>query len=133
MYLLNSDFIITLLKQSSKSQKILSTLIKKTDVPFAISVISLAEIQEGLLATSSENRLSHFRKLLQTMYILPITTQTSLTFAKTRLHLRKKGLLIDNMDLLIAATCLEHHLTLVTFNTKHFNRVPKLKIYDQSA
>ena len=133
MYLLDSDFIINLLKKNTKAQETLAKLVKKTNVPFALSVINLAEIQEGLLATNSENRLKHFKKLIQTMYILPITTQTSLVFAKTRLNLRKKGLLIDNMDLLIASTCLEHNLTLVTYNTKHFDRIPQLKIYNQSA
>ena len=49
-------------------------------------------------------------------------------FAKLRAGLRKEGNLIDNMDLLIAATCLVNKLTLITGNVKHFQRVPGLKI-----
>ncbi len=36
--------------------------------------------------------------------------------------------LID-ADLLIAATALEHDLTLMTQNLRHFNRIPDLKLY----
>lgn len=32
------------------------------------------------------------------------------------------------MDLLIACACLEHDLTLLTTNPKHFQRVPGLRI-----
>jgi predicted nucleic acid-binding protein len=34
--------------------------------------------------------------------------------------LRKKGIIIDDNDILIAAFCQTHNLTLVTNNTKHF-------------
>ena len=34
------------------------------------------------------------------------------------------------MDLFIAATALEHDYTLVTHNTRHFSRIPGLKLED---
>lgn len=39
-----------------------------------------------------------------------------------------KGIRIEDMDLLIAATPIYNELTLVTNNTKHFENVPNLKI-----
>jgi predicted nucleic acid-binding protein len=36
---------------------------------------------------------------------------------------------IGDMDLLIAATALEHELTLVTHNLKDFELIPDLKLY----
>ena len=39
-----------------------------------------------------------------------------------------KGIRIEDMDLLIAATAIYNELTLVTNNTKHFENVPNLKI-----
>jgi predicted nucleic acid-binding protein len=130
MYLLDSDFVINLLKKDTEAQIILAQLVQKTDTPFSISVISLAEIKEGLLAIQSQKRLTQFQTLLEAMYVVPFRAKTAVTFAEIRLHLRKKGQLLDNMDLLIAATCIEHDLTLVTFNTKHFTRIPKLKIHE---
>jgi predicted nucleic acid-binding protein len=48
-------------------------------------------------------------------------------FAETRAYLRKRGEGIPDFDLLIAATALHHDLTLLTFNLRHFGRVPDLK------
>ena len=49
-------------------------------------------------------------------------------FAILRGRLRSKGKLIDNFDLLIAATCLSYNLVLATNNKSHFTRIPKLEI-----
>jgi predicted nucleic acid-binding protein len=52
-----------------------------------------------------------------------------LRFAEVRSFLRRRGQLIPDFDLLIAATALHHDLTLLTFNRRHFLRVPDLKLY----
>jgi predicted nucleic acid-binding protein len=36
---------------------------------------------------------------------------------------------IGDLDILIAATCLEHNLTLLTRNLKEFQHIPHLKLY----
>jgi predicted nucleic acid-binding protein len=36
---------------------------------------------------------------------------------------------IGDFDILIAATCLEHDLTLLTRNRKDFQQIPHLKLY----
>ena len=36
---------------------------------------------------------------------------------------------IGDLDILIAATCLEHQLTLLTRNLKGFQQIPNLKLY----
>jgi predicted nucleic acid-binding protein len=51
------------------------------------------------------------------------------TFARTRAGLRARGILIPDLDLLIAATALEHDLTLLTRNRRHFDRITGLKLY----
>lgn len=50
-------------------------------------------------------------------------------FAETRAYLRRRGEGIADLDLLIAATALHHDLTLLTFNLRHFARIPDLRIY----
>ena len=39
-----------------------------------------------------------------------------------------KGIRIEDMDLLIAATAIYNDMTLVTNNTKHFEHIPDLKL-----
>lgn len=53
-------------------------------------------------------------------------------FAETRALLRKRGQGIADFDLLIAATALHHDFTLLTFNLRHFERIPDLKLYQPS-
>ncbi|MER3559173.1 MAG: hypothetical protein C4336_06790 [Armatimonadota bacterium] len=50
-------------------------------------------------------------------------------FAEIRAHLRRRGELIPDFDLLIGATALVHDLTVLTFNLRHFQRIPELKLY----
>lgn len=51
-------------------------------------------------------------------------------FGRLRLDLRRQGIGVDNMDLLIAATAHVHDLTLVTHNTRHFQDIPGLRLED---
>jgi len=60
--------------------------------------------------------------------ILEINQEVVYNFAKFRSGLKKRGNLIDNFDLLIAATCLCHNLTLITGNKRDFSRIEGLKI-----
>ena len=46
--------------------------------------------------------------------------------------LGRKGQLIDQPDLFIAATATHHKLTLVTRNVKDYERIPHLNIYKAS-
>ena len=47
-------------------------------------------------------------------------------FGQTRSELRRRGQLIPDLDLLIAATAVHHELILMTRNVRHFARVPDL-------
>jgi predicted nucleic acid-binding protein len=42
--------------------------------------------------------------------------------------LQKRGIMIGDNDLLIAAYCIQHDFTLVTNNEKHFKYINNLKI-----
>jgi tRNA(fMet)-specific endonuclease VapC len=51
------------------------------------------------------------------------------SFAELRAFLRRRGLLIPDFDLLIGATALHYDLTLLTFNCRHFERMPGVRLY----
>ncbi len=95
----------------------------------AISVTSLAEIYEGVYYSldpkSSQEGLNNFLKLVS---ILPDSNGIAKIFGKVRGGLRKRGMLIDDFDLMIASTALHHNLTILTNNRKHFERVNELEI-----
>jgi predicted nucleic acid-binding protein len=70
-----------------------------------------------------------FRRFLETVNVYSVTISTMHRFARIRHDLRRVGRRLEDTDLLIAATALEHDLTLVTRNVNHFVRVPGLRLY----
>jgi tRNA(fMet)-specific endonuclease VapC len=60
---------------------------------------------------------------------LPLDAIIVQIFTIQKLKLERSGVRLEDFDLFIAATALAHDLTLVTNNIKHFERIPKLKIY----
>lgn len=125
MYLIDSDVLIHFLKGEPDAVKTIKKLQKQ---PLYVSIISVGEIWEGLLETKNKKKLASFNELLKTLTVVNIDLTVIKKFASVRKLLRKKGMLINNFDLLIASTCLAHDLSLVTKNTSHFTRIPDLKI-----
>jgi predicted nucleic acid-binding protein len=62
--------------------------------------------------------------------VIPFDADCAEEFGRLRAKLRPKGVNVDNMDLLIAATALVYDLTLVTHNTAHFENIPNLRLED---
>jgi len=61
--------------------------------------------------------------------ILPIYTSLDI-YAKEKARLRRADTIIDDFDLLIAATSVSNDMTIVTNNTNHFKRVKGIKMED---
>ena len=88
-----------------------------------ISVLSVGEITRGICKLDSESphRADEYRSWLQTILtdyegrVLPITIGVMRVWGRLTHELKN-----TNPDLLIAATALEHDLTVVTRNIRHF-------------
>ena len=95
-----------------------------------LSIISVAELYEGVYYSrdplQSEVSLREF--LNPELAILPIDDETCQIFGRERGRLRRDGRSIGDLDLLIAATCLRHNLTLLSNNRRHFEQVEGLAI-----
>ncbi len=123
MYLIDSDVLIDFLKNRKETVDFLNE-INKSEI--STSIICVGEILEGL----DKNKSEKFLKFIDLINLFNINILEIIKFSKIRKKLRKKGNLIDNFDILIAATCLVNDLTLVTNNLKHFKRIEGLKILD---
>ena len=125
-YLIDTDWTIHYL---NGKQSILDQLIALRNEGLSISVISLAEVYEGVYYSldpkSSQEGLNNFLKLVS---ILPDSDEIAKIFGKVRGGLRKKGELIDDFDLMIASTAIHYNLIVLTNNRKHFERVEGLEI-----
>ena len=60
--------------------------------------------------------------------ILPIDEGTALIAGDTAAELSRKGVGISPEDLLIACSAIQGNMTLVTANTRHFEKIPGLKL-----
>jgi len=121
MYLIDSDVLIDFLKAKKNTIDVLGKL--KSNERYT-SIICVGEILEGL----SEKQKKKFQKLINLINVYDINLKVIVKFSEIRKELRRKGNLIDNFDILIAATCLVNDLILITNNLKHFKRIEGLKI-----
>ena len=125
-HLLDSDYVASFLNGIRSAVEMVRPLLFGSA---AVSVITLGEIYEGVLYGSDrERREASFSEFLIPVRILPITERIAIRYAELRGELRQQGNLIADNDLFIAATALEHGLTLVTANRRHFDRVPGLAL-----
>lgn len=90
----------------------------------------MAEIYEGAFNTSNPSaRVEAFRQFLHTYRKLGLNESIIERFAELRAFLRRRGEMIAEFDVILAATALEYDLTVLTFNLRHLRRIPDLKLY----
>lgn len=124
-FLLDADAIINYLKGEKSMQK----LLLNPSASLATNVIVLGELFEGMSQKTSQKHQQLLADLLNRIIIYPIEATTAKIFAEIRRDLRSQGKLVGDIDILIAASCLEHKASLVTFNQKHFARIANLTIF----
>jgi tRNA(fMet)-specific endonuclease VapC len=79
-----------------------------------------------------ERRLVALQRLFGMFSSLPFDDAAAQHYAAIRHELELRGSVIGPNDLMIAAICLAHDLTLVSGNTREFNRVTGLQVEDWS-
>lgn len=127
-YLIDTDWIIEYLKGN---EKVTDFLKEKFEEGLAISVISLAELYDGVYSSKDpERHESALKDFVSGVVVLDITEEACKQFGKLRSKLRKKGELLDNFDLFIASTAKTYNLVILTNNKKHFERI-KLKVLSE--
>ena len=93
---------------------------------FTFSLITRFEILRGLKAKHATAQLASFEARCRVSSVLPITDPIIVRAADYYADLKRRGALIGDADLIIAATATIHGLVLVTTNTAHYARIPGL-------
>lgn len=95
-----------------------------------ISEITLAELKFGVEnSLQREKNALALANFLSGIIIIPIFSSFDV-YAKEKARLRKLGQMVDDFDLLIAATAVANDLIMVTNNQAHLGRVNGVKIED---
>ncbi len=124
MYLVDTDWIVDYLKGKDKAVKTLQRLF---DGGLYISMISVAEIYEGIVdAKNKEEAAKSFEDFLNGVVTLNLTEDICRKFGEIRNRLRIKGELISDFDILIASTAIVHKLKIITNNTSHFSKIEEV-------
>jgi tRNA(fMet)-specific endonuclease VapC len=92
----------------------------------AISSITGAELSFGVSKSGSRRNVEALDKFLAPLDILSFDEAAMRAYGPLRSHLEGQGTPIGSMDLLIAAHALALDATLVTNNSREFQRVPGL-------
>lgn len=95
----------------------------------ALSLMSVGELAYGAAkARNPEAERGRVERLVGILDEGSLTKAVMMRFGLLKAELEAAGTPLADADLLIAATALEHDMTLVTGNTKHFARIPGLEL-----
>ncbi len=126
-YLLDTNICIYIAKQRPPS--VARRFAKLAAGSVGMSLITFGELRYG--AEKSSQRVQALDTLTRLEALFPVITPDDAVgerYGLIRAHLERAGTPIGNNDLWIAAHALSLGVTLVSNNTREFERVPKLKL-----
>jgi tRNA(fMet)-specific endonuclease VapC len=125
--LLDTDTLSLIMRRQSVALKNAEAYLRFHE-RFAFSLITRYEILRGLLAKNASAQIARFEQFCTTSQIFPLDDAVVQQAASIYADLYRRGELINDADILIAATAQVNNLTLVTNNYAHFQRIPDLNI-----
>lgn len=128
-YLVDTDWVIHYL---NGNPNIVGKLLELRDHGLALSVVSLAELYEGVYFSVDPERNEHaLHNFLRGVTVVDVDEEICKIFGKQRGRLRAGGRIIGDFDLLIGSTGLRHDLTVLTNNRRHFESIVGLHVESQ--
>jgi len=93
-----------------------------------LSIITYYEIHRGLTYLGNKSKLIDFEGLMDKSEIVGLDRAIVNRASEIYAELKRGGTLIEDADILIAASCLVRGLVLVTENEEHFKRIKNLEL-----
>ncbi|MBU3599832.1 type II toxin-antitoxin system VapC family toxin [Polynucleobacter sp. 30F-ANTBAC] len=125
-YLLDTNIVIYVLKR--RPIKVLEVFNKNAS-RMAISSITLSELMYGAEKSQQvDKNLEAVEEFVSHLEVLSYDAKASQHYGQIKAKLEKKGQIIGENDIHIAAHAISQGLTLVTNNLKEFKRVPHLAL-----
>lgn len=113
-FLLDITILIDLFRGRQEAIDFLDQLLQEGSL--CVCAIVVAEIFSGI----RPEELSKVEEFVEAMNYYPVEYRTAKRAGLYRRDFQKKGITLSISDTLIAATAIEHSLTLVTKNVRHF-------------
>jgi len=127
-YLLDTNTVIYFFKGMGQ---VADNLLKKAPQDIGIPAVVLYELEVGLgKSHAPAKRRRQLQTLVNLVTVIPFGHHEAESAAKIRSSLEKLGTPIDPLDNLIAGTAIANKCTLISHNSKEFNRIKGLKVVD---
>lgn len=126
-YMLDTDTIVY--AKNARPEVVLKRFRQYDPGDLCISAITMAELEYGVQNSSrpDRNRLA-LLVFLSNIDVIPFGAEAAMAYGRIWYDLKEKGNLIGGNDLLIAAHARSLGYTLITNNTREFNRVEGLLV-----
>jgi tRNA(fMet)-specific endonuclease VapC len=107
-------------------EKILETI--DNDEELCTTVINIYEILKGFRWKNNKKKENNFREFLDDVVIFSVDDDVINIASDLYAALRKKGKIIGDADIFIAAIVIKNNGTLISNNTKHYEDIEQLKL-----
>lgn len=129
IYMLDTNIISYLIK--SRNFELIDTFEEVSQkATISVSSITVAELFYGVKKKQSKKLEVQVREFLSPLEKLSFDANAALQYGEIRSQLENRGEVIGAYDMLIAAHAYALDATLVTNNTREFQRIEYLKIVD---
>jgi tRNA(fMet)-specific endonuclease VapC len=125
-YLLDTNIVIYVLKRRPKE---VLDIFNANASRMAISSITLSELMYGAeKSLNTDKNLEAVEEFVSHLEVLPYDAKASQHYGQIKAALEKKGQIIGENDIHIAAHAISHGFILVSNNVREFKRVPNLAV-----
>ena len=125
-YMLDTDICIYTINE--RPAAVLRAFAQFQSAGLGISSVTAAELYFGVARTGSQRNLDALRRFIATLEVASFDAVAAEVSGSLRAWLTSQGTLIGPYDTLIAAHAHALAVTLVSNNTREFERVPGLKV-----
>jgi len=131
MYIFDTDSLSNVLKRkpSALLLKKLSSLSKNSQFTTSINV---SEIYFGAYRSKNQKEIlkAYEERVFPNINILPFDADSGKIYGRIKAHLEKRGLSKSEPDFRIASIAIQHNMTLISGNIRHFQNIPGLEVED---
>lgn len=122
--ILDSCFLIDLMTKDERAVAKLNELVESA-TPIGVSTLTVTEVGSGL---RDESEKREFDDVLDRMEVVPFGKSESRRAARLQRQLKSEGRRVGAIDVMIAATALEHDRGVVTRNVSEFDRIDDVRV-----
>ena len=132
MYMLDTNIVAY--AKNNRPEVVYERMSRFDPEDLCVSVITLAELEYGVFNSSNPERNQLALTLfLANIEVVPFNDDAAVEYGRIRAELKRKGTPIGANDLMIAAHAKSLGVTLVTSNTREFERVEGLMLEDWAS